>query len=78
MRSTWGNPKTTKEYLRDNCRVALMTVTTRQQQQKQTQKYSEGTSGFEPLTYRTAADCSTTELYPHDVGNTLKCLYEFP
>ena len=24
----------------------------------------EGTHGFEPWTYRTAADCSTTELYP--------------
>ena len=23
----------------------------------------EGTHGFEPWTYRTAADCSTTELY---------------
>ena len=26
----------------------------------------QGTHGFEPWTYRTAADCSTTELYPHD------------
>ena len=24
----------------------------------------QGTHGFEPWTYRTAADCSTTELYP--------------
>ena len=24
----------------------------------------KGTHGFEPWTYRTAADCSTTELYP--------------
>ena len=28
-------------------------------------KWSQGTHGFEPWTYRTAADCSTTELYPH-------------
>ena len=28
------------------------------------QKVFEGTHGFEPWTYRTAADCSTTELYP--------------
>ena len=29
------------------------------------QKYCfQGTHGFEPWTYRTAADCSTTELYP--------------
>ena len=28
------------------------------------QKLFEGTHGFEPWTYRTAADCSTTELYP--------------
>ena len=27
-------------------------------------KLFEGTHGFEPWTYRTAADCSTTELYP--------------
>ena len=27
-------------------------------------KNFEGTHGFEPWTYRTAADCSTTELYP--------------
>ena len=27
-------------------------------------KAFEGTHGFEPWTYRTAADCSTTELYP--------------
>ena len=26
--------------------------------------YFQGTHGFEPWTYRTAADCSTTELYP--------------
>ena len=25
----------------------------------------QGTHGFEPWTYRTAADCSTSELYPH-------------
>ncbi len=25
---------------------------------------TKGTHGFEPWTYRTAADCSTTELYP--------------
>ena len=28
-------------------------------------KNVQGTHGFEPWTYRTAADCSTTELYPH-------------
>ena len=28
-------------------------------------KGGQGTHGFEPWTYRTAADCSTTELYPH-------------
>ena len=27
-------------------------------------KIFQGTHGFEPWTYRTAADCSTTELYP--------------
>ena len=27
-------------------------------------KRGQGTHGFEPWTYRTAADCSTTELYP--------------
>ena len=27
-------------------------------------KKDKGTHGFEPWTYRTAADCSTTELYP--------------
>ena len=27
-------------------------------------KKFQGTHGFEPWTYRTAADCSTTELYP--------------
>ena len=25
----------------------------------------EGALGFEPRTYRSAVDCSTTELYPH-------------
>ena len=28
-------------------------------------KNIEGTHGFEPWTYRAAADCSTTELYLH-------------
>ena len=28
------------------------------------QNFLKGTHGFEPWTYRTAADCSTTELYP--------------
>ena len=28
-------------------------------------KKIEGTLGFEPRTYRSAVDCSTTELYPH-------------
>ena len=28
--------------------------------------FLKGTHGFEPWTYRTAADCSTTELYPLD------------
>ena len=27
-------------------------------------KHDQETHGFEPWTYRTAADCSTTELYP--------------
>ena len=27
--------------------------------------FSEGATGVEPVTYRTAADCSTTELYTH-------------
>ena len=30
-------------------------------------KNIEGTHGFEPWTYRTAADCSTTELYPQSM-----------
>ena len=30
----------------------------------ESEKNVEGTHGFEPWTYRTAADCSTTELYP--------------
>ena len=38
------------------------------------QKIIQGTHGFEPWTYRTAADCSTTELYPQAVGNVLLCL----
>ena len=29
--------------------------------------YFQGTHGFEPWTYRTAADCSTTELYPQSI-----------
>ena len=28
-------------------------------------KKKQGTLGVEPRAYRTAADCSTTELYPH-------------
>ena len=32
------------------------------------------THGFEPWTYRTAADCSTTELYPQAVKLVLLCL----
>ena len=31
-------------------------------------KNMKGTHGFEPWTYRTAADCSTTELYPRCVN----------
>ena len=27
---------------------------------------TQGAPGFEPGTYRSAVDCSTTELYPHD------------
>ena len=34
-------------------------------------KKIEGTHGFEPWTYRTAADCSTTELYPQN--NFIMC-----
>ena len=30
-------------------------------------KKFQGTHGFEPWTYRTAADCSTTELYPQSI-----------
>ena len=29
-------------------------------------KISKGTPGFEPGTSRSAVECSTTELYPHD------------
>ena len=32
---------------------------------REKKKRGQGTHGFEPWTYRTAADCSTTELYPH-------------
>ena len=28
-------------------------------------KHNKGATGVEPVTYRTAADCSTTELYTH-------------
>ena len=31
---------------------------------REKKKRGQGTHGFEPWTYRTAADCSTTELYP--------------
>ena len=31
---------------------------------KKVEKIFKGAHGFEPWTYRTAADCSTTELYP--------------
>ena len=31
---------------------------------KKVEKNFKGAHGFEPWTYRTAADCSTTELYP--------------
>ena len=33
-------------------------------------KHDQGTHGFEPWTYRTAADCSTTELYPPYITRT--------
>ena len=33
---------------------------------KETKKDFEGALGFEPRTYRSAVDCSTTELYPRD------------
>ena len=36
-------------------------------------KIFQGTHGFEPWTYRTAADCSTTELYPQHI-NEAHCL----
>ena len=29
----------------------------------------QGTPGFEPGTCRSAVECSTTELYPHEYGN---------
>ena len=32
---------------------------------KMKEKKSQGTHGFEPWTYRIAANCSITELYPH-------------
>ena len=32
--------------------------------EKKDKKVFEGALGFEPRAYRTAADCSTTELYP--------------
>ena len=35
-------------------------------------KYIEGALGFEPRTYRTAADCSTTELYPQSMKIRVK------
>ena len=35
-------------------------------------KKFQGTHGFEPWTYRTAADCSTTELYPQHMNITTK------
>ena len=35
-------------------------------------KNIQGTHGFEPWTYRTAADCSTTELYPQVYMSTDK------
>jgi hypothetical protein len=34
------------------------------------EKIFQGTHGFEPWTYRTAADCSTTELYPQHTTKT--------
>ena len=30
---------------------------------------SRGQPGFEPGTCRSAVECSTTELYPHEYGN---------
>ena len=33
-------------------------------------KFAEGALGFEPRTYRSAVDCSTTELYPHSRRGT--------
>ena len=33
----------------------------------------EGALGFEPRTYRSAVDCSTTELYPLSIVACLKC-----
>ncbi len=34
--------------------------------QKMHEKVLEGAPGFEPGTSRSAVECSTTELYPHD------------
>ena len=36
-------------------------------------KHDQGTHGFEPWTYRTAADCSTTELYPPYITHVHLC-----
>ena len=39
-------------------------------------KHDQGTHGFEPWTYRTAADCSTTELYPPYITLAHSCFVE--
>ena len=38
-------------------------------------KSYKGTPGFEPGTYRSAVDCSTTELYPHEISAQYLSIY---
>ena len=47
----------------------------RKEQEKRKKKKFEGALGFEPRTYRTAADCSTTELYPQLLTIAFKQVY---
>ena len=42
---------------------------------KAKKKNTEGALGFEPRAYRTAADCSTTELYPQLMKSALHIFF---
>ena len=42
---------------------------------KKAKKNTEGALGFEPRAYRTAADCSTTELYPQLMKSALHIFF---